>query len=110
MFPDKYSPIAGNRDFHTRNDSPALRLSYSSRNLSLSLFSSVPTSSRTLVLILTDSTCGIKYFSINSFRSEERRVGKECRFLFWWYNYIIDILVLSSDNIIVACDVTRVCD
>src|SRR5699024_8697877 len=53
ILPDTYSPIAENFDFHNLNDSPALRRSYSSRNLSAPVLMSVPTLSRTVVLILT---------------------------------------------------------
>src|SRR5699024_1312576 len=66
IFPLTYSPIALNFDFQTLNDFPDFLRSYSSRNLSAPFFISVPTSLRTLVPILTDSTTLGNHFSINS--------------------------------------------
>src|SRR5699024_706240 len=56
IFPEIYSPMALNFDFHTLNDSPAFLRSYSSINFSVSFLTSVPTLSRTLVLIIADSS------------------------------------------------------
>src|SRR5690625_2767398 len=67
IFPEIYSPMALNFDFHTLKDSPTLRRSYSARNLSVSFLTSVPTLSRTSVLILTDSSAFGNHESTNSF-------------------------------------------
>src|SRR5699024_4071417 len=69
MLPLMYSPTDEYFDFHTLNDSPSLRRSYSSRNLSTPDFISVPILSRTLVLILTDSRYSGNHFSTNSLPS-----------------------------------------
>src|SRR5690625_345743 len=66
IFPETYSPIAEYFDFHTLNDSPSFLRSYSSKNLSLPDFMSVPISLRTLVPILTDSTIRGNHSPTNS--------------------------------------------
>src|SRR5699024_12820254 len=64
ILPDTYSPVAQNFDFQSLNDSPALRRSYPSTNLSAPVLMSDPTLPRTVVLVLTHSKSFANQYSL----------------------------------------------